>query len=148
MIMFYLQKQPKLADFGWSAHSPHNRRITTCGTPDYLPPEIVNHKEYNQKVDNWCIGVLAYELLTGHPPFESTEKDTTYKRILKLDFSFPSYVSEHARDFIRKLIVLDPSKRLSLSEVSNHPWIKSVDNYTVTKSLYICLYNTVPIIIY
>lgn len=99
-------------------------------------------------MDNWCIGVLAYELLTGHPPFESTEKDTTYKRILKLDFSFPSYVSEHARDFIRKLIVLDPSKRLSLSEVSNHPWIKSVDNYTVTKSLYICLYNTVPIIIY
>ncbi|CAF4576085.1 unnamed protein product, partial [Rotaria sp. Silwood2] len=47
----------KLADFA-------------CGTLDYLAPEIVGHKQYQYKVDNWCVGVLAYELLSGHTPFQ------------------------------------------------------------------------------
>lgn len=133
--MIHFQKQPKLGDFGWSAHAPHNRRKTMCGTLDYLPPEIVDKKEYDQSVDNWCIGVLTYEFLAGHPPFESPSKDQTYTRIRTLDLRFPSHISEQAQDFIRKLLVLDPSKRLPLSEVKNHPWIKKFENYNVTQSL-------------
>lgn len=43
-----------------------------CGTLDYLPPEMIEGRTYNEKVDLWCIGVLCYELLVGSPPFEST----------------------------------------------------------------------------
>ena len=42
-----------------------------CGTLDYLPPEMIERRMYNETVDLWCIGVLCYELLVGKPLFES-----------------------------------------------------------------------------
>lgn len=113
----------KLADFGWSVHAPSSRRATVCGTLDYLPPEMVQGKMHTEKVDLWSLGVLCYEFLVGKPPFESTNYDQTYKRISKAIFTFPSFVSEGAQDFIRKLLVVDPHSRLELPSVLTHPWI-------------------------
>ena len=61
-----------------------SRRRTTCGTLDYLPPEMIEGRTYDEKVDLWCIGVLCYELLAGNPPFESASTSETYRRILKV----------------------------------------------------------------
>lgn len=58
----------KLADFGWSVQS-ENRRETLCGTLDYLAPEIVKGETHDNKIDIWQIGILAYELAVGRPPF-------------------------------------------------------------------------------
>ena len=55
-----------------------------CGTLDYLPPEMVEGRTHDEKVDLWCLGVLCYELLVGHPPFESSSHAETYKRITKV----------------------------------------------------------------
>lgn len=55
-----------------------------CGTLDYLPPEMIERRIYDEKVDLWCIGVLCYELLVGNPPFESPSHNETYRRILKV----------------------------------------------------------------
>lgn len=55
-----------------------------CGTLDYLPPEMIEGRTYDEKVDLWCIGVLCYELLVGSPPFESASHSETYARILKV----------------------------------------------------------------
>ena len=74
-----------MSDFGWSAHAPSGRRKTMCGTLDYLPPEMIDRREYTPMVDNWCLGVLTYEFLVGHPPFESKNKDLTYERIRGLE---------------------------------------------------------------
>ena len=106
-----------------------------CGTLDYLPPEMIDRREYTPMVDNWRLGVLPYEFLVGHPPFESKNKDLTYERIRGLDIRFPSHVSEGAQDFIRKLLVLDPTKRMSFAEVKNHPWIKKYEFYSLTQSM-------------
>lgn len=57
-----------------------------CGTLDYLPPEMIEGRTYDEKVDLWCIGVLCYELLVGNPPFESSTHNETYKRILKVSW--------------------------------------------------------------
>ena len=54
-------------------HAPSNRRQTLCGTLDYLPPEMIEAKEHNAKVDLWALGVLCYEFLVGSPPFEVSE---------------------------------------------------------------------------
>ena len=65
----------KLADFGWSVHAPSNRRQTMCGTLDYLPPEMLvrgkTANTYDNKVDIWSVGILAYEFVVGKPPFET-----------------------------------------------------------------------------
>ena len=61
----------KIADFGWSVHAPSSRRKTLCGTLDYLPPEMVENRSHDEKVDHWTIGILMYEFLVGSPPFET-----------------------------------------------------------------------------
>jgi len=61
----------KLADFGWSVHTPLHMRRTICGTLDYRPPEMVLKKPHSEKVDNWSLGVLTYEFIVGRPPFEA-----------------------------------------------------------------------------
>ncbi|XP_029490749.1 aurora kinase B-like isoform X1 [Oncorhynchus nerka] len=115
----------KIADFGWSVHAPSLRRHTMCGTLDYLPPEMIEGKPHDEKVDLWCIGVLCYECLVGNPPFETASNSETYKRITKVDLQFPKVVSDGARDLISKLLRHSPSKRLPLRDVIDHPWVKN-----------------------
>jgi aurora kinase A len=74
----------KIADFGWSVHAPSSRRTTMCGTLDYLPPEMIEHKAHDEKVDLWCLGILCYEFLVGKPPFEAETSKLTYDRITKV----------------------------------------------------------------
>ncbi len=54
-------------------HAPTSRRETLCGTPDYLPPEMVEQKNHDLTVDIWSLGVLGYEFITGGPPFEEED---------------------------------------------------------------------------
>lgn len=113
----------KLADFGWSVHAPSERRETMCGTIDYLPPEMLKHRPYNHTADIWCLGVLAYEFLAGRPPFEHKDTNTTYRKIVAVQYEFPEHFNEDARDFISKLLIGEPKKRMPLKEALVHPWI-------------------------
>nr|CAD7264589.1 unnamed protein product [Timema shepardi] len=116
----------KLADFGWSVHTPSDKRKTMCGTLDYLPPEMIEGRQYNNYVDIWCLGVLCYEFLVGKPPFESPDTNTTYNRIKTVNVHYPSCVPSGAKDLISKLLVYAHNKRISLPEVMKHPWISSL----------------------
>lgn len=127
-LLLDINDNVKLADFGWSVHAPSNRRKTVCGTPDYLPPEMVQTKPYSSLVDNWCLGVLCYEFLCGFPPFEHKSQSETYKKIAAVDFTYPPHLKEDSIDLISKLLVLEPSLRISFDEVMAHKWI--VNNYT------------------
>ena len=115
--------QLKIADFGWSVHAPNSRRKTLCGTLDYLPPEMIEGKEHDNKVDLWSLGVLAYEFIVGSPPFEAQGHTETYKRISRVQMEYPDHVSPEARDLITKLLQKKTTDRLDLAEVPKHPWI-------------------------
>ncbi|KAF5192718.1 kinase domain [Thalictrum thalictroides] len=114
----------KIADFGWSVQSTSKRR-TMCGTLDYLAPEMVENKAHDYAVDNWTLGVLCFEFLYGFPPFEAENQRDTFKRIIKVDLSFPPtpHVSVEAKNLIVRLLVKDSSKRLPLQKILDHPWI-------------------------
>jgi aurora kinase, other len=113
----------KIADFGWSVHAPTSRRKTLCGTLDYLPPEMIENEEHDHNVDIWALGVLAYEFICGHPPFEAEGQTETCKRIVSLNYKFPPHCSKEAMDFISRLLRRDPKQRMPLSKVKSHPWI-------------------------
>ncbi|KAF2725730.1 kinase-like protein [Polychaeton citri CBS 116435] len=125
-ILVGLHGEIKISDFGWSVHAPNNRRKTMCGTLDYLPPEMIkpgsSENWYSEKVDIWSLGVLTYEFLTGEAPFEDTPV-MTQRKISRCDMTIPGYISPEARDLIKRLLVLDPEKRMPLEEVERHPWI-------------------------
>uniref|UniRef100_A0A8C6R487 non-specific serine/threonine protein kinase n=1 Tax=Nannospalax galili TaxID=1026970 RepID=A0A8C6R487_NANGA len=124
-LLLGLRGEVKIADFGWSVHTPSLRRKTMCGTLDYLPPEMIEGRSYDEKVDLWCIGVLCYELLVGNPPFESATHNETYRRIVKVDVRFPPSVPVGAQDLISKLLRYHPSERLTLAQILKHPWVQT-----------------------
>jgi len=64
---------------------------------------MVESKSYYQSVDNWCVGVLLYEFVTGKAPFETKSTQMTYDRIRNLDYTFPDHVPYGAKDLIRKV---------------------------------------------
>ncbi|ORZ04560.1 aurora kinase A-like protein [Lobosporangium transversale] len=118
----------KISDFGWSVHapSPSSRRLTFCGTLDYLAPEMVEGRVHSNRVDVWSLGVLCYEFLVGKPPFEGLQEEdrqATYSRIAKVDLDIPETISSEARDLILKLLKYHPDHRLGLERVLLHPWI-------------------------
>lgn len=103
----------KIGDFGWSVHT-QGRRETLCGTLDYLAPEIVQGLTHDSSIDIWQLGILAYELAIGHPPFETSNSEDTYEKILNEDVQFPGFVSYELRKFIRKVLQKNANKRLCL----------------------------------
>ena len=121
----------KISDFGWSAHSPSDRRRTWCGTLDYLPPEMIAGRDHNHKIDIWSIGILAYELLSGSPPFERPDQNQTYRAIQNCEktLQFPDYFSAESKDFISRLLRLDEDERLTQDQIEAHPWLQKRHNY-------------------
>ncbi|XP_054641418.1 aurora kinase A [Dunckerocampus dactyliophorus] len=116
----------KIADFGWSVHAPSSRRSTLCGTLDYLPPEMIEGRTHDEKVDLWSLGVLCYEFLVGKPPFETKSHEDTYRRISKVEYTYPAQanISAAAKDFISRLLKHNPAHRMPIHGVLTHPWVR------------------------
>ncbi|XP_019393823.1 PREDICTED: calcium/calmodulin-dependent protein kinase type IV-like isoform X1 [Crocodylus porosus] len=119
----------KIGDFGLSKIVDEQDAMkTVCGTPGYCAPEILHGCPYGPEVDMWSVGVITYILLCGFEPFFDPRGDHyMYSRILNCDFEFVSpwwdEVSLNAKDLVRKLIVLDPQKRLTVQQALEHPWV-------------------------
>ncbi|GFH26984.1 protein kinase domain-containing protein [Haematococcus lacustris] len=111
--------QIKIADFGLSIDSTNEVANTRLGTIDYLAPEILDcpvkqnpndNKEnpnigYTNKVDCWSVGVLAYELLAGQPPFAAPSPQETLRRIRTKEVEYPPWFSHEALDFLRGVLL-------------------------------------------
>eukprot|EP01101_Sappina_pedata_P009091 TRINITY_DN5195_c0_g1_i1.p1 TRINITY_DN5195_c0_g1~~TRINITY_DN5195_c0_g1_i1.p1 ORF type:complete len:425 (-),score=193.74 TRINITY_DN5195_c0_g1_i1:216-1460(-) len=115
----------KIADFGLSKEG--DTLQTSCGSPGYVAPEILLGEEYDNSVDVWSVGVIAYVLLCGYPPFFSDNPGELCQQIISVKYDFPdaewSEVSDAAKDFIQKILVQNPSQRLTAAEALNHKWI-------------------------
>ena len=102
-----------------------------CGTPDYIPPEIIENKEYTRSVDWWQLGILIYELLVGHTPFFHHNIDKMFRAIRTKSLRRNHYLSNHAFDLISKLLVKNPKMRLGHSTddakpIKAHPFFQGI----------------------
>jgi polo-like kinase 1 len=120
----------KLGDFGLAAklEFDNEKRHTVCGTPNYIAPEILENKiGHSYEVDIWSLGVVIYTLIIGRPPFETPEVKSTYKKIKMCAYTFPEHIPFHdnVRNIISKILQLDPSKRPTLDEIMQHPFLNN-----------------------
>ncbi|OZJ02755.1 hypothetical protein BZG36_03343 [Bifiguratus adelaidae] len=122
-----------IADFGLSRVMDTDKfqmLMTTCGTPGYMAPEIFRKAGHGKQVDMWAIGVITFFLLSGYTPFDSESNQEEVRNILEAKYSYdPQYwsdISKHARNFIDKLLTVDPTARMTAHQALEHPWLASV----------------------
>ncbi|KAJ6813119.1 uncharacterized protein M6B38_307245 [Iris pallida] len=119
----------KVSDFGLSAlpQQVHEDGLlhTTCGTPNYVAPEVINNKGYDgAKADLWSCGVILFVLMAGYLPFEDSNLMSLYKKIFKADFSCPPWFSTSAKKLIKRILDPNPQTRITIAEVIQTDWFK------------------------
>ena len=118
-----------VTDFGLATSSPQAH--TFCGTPQYLAPEVLEHRTYTNAVDWWCYGVVLYSLLTSKLPFNSQGQGlggTMYRNILGVEPEFDhEHLTLNATSLLQGLMEKNPAQRLGVEQIIGHPFFKSVD---------------------
>lgn len=120
-----------IADFGLSRIMDEEQfhvLTTTCGTPGYMAPEIFKKTGHGKPVDIWAMGVITYFLLCGYTPFDRDSDFEEMQAILNADYNFQPVeywrgVSEHAKDFIRRCLTVDPNRRMTAHEALSHAFV-------------------------
>jgi ribosomal protein S6 kinase alpha-5 len=132
-----------ITDFGLSKelNGPDSLTYSFCGTFEYMAPEVVSARNpesnpgHNMPVDWWSLGVLTTELLTGQSPFSKDGEDNGETEVLERILGRPPDIQSHikgdVRDFITRLLIKDPSRRLGsvlgAIELNNHPFFKGIN---------------------
>nr|DAD40859.1 TPA_asm: hypothetical protein HUJ06_015182 [Nelumbo nucifera] len=117
----------KISDFGLSALPAQGVSLlhTTCGTPNYVAPEVLSHKGYNGAVaDVWSCGVILYVLLAGYLPFDEVDLTTLYSKIEKAEFSCPSWFPVGAKSLIHRILDPNPETRICIEEIRRDEWFR------------------------
>uniref|UniRef100_A0A2K6M5A7 Death-associated protein kinase 1 n=1 Tax=Rhinopithecus bieti TaxID=61621 RepID=A0A2K6M5A7_RHIBE len=122
----------KIIDFGLAHKMDFGNEFKNIfGTPEFVAPEIVNYEPLGLEADMWSIGVITYILLSGASPFLGDTKQETLANVSAVNYEFEdeyfSNTSALAKDFIRRLLVKDPKKRMTIQDSLQHPWIKPKD---------------------
>eukprot|EP00210_Caulerpa_lentillifera_P007082 g6775.t1 len=144
----------KVADFGLSIDEGKERPVTRAGTLDYMPPEVLGCPDktqpqdnksnksltYNTKADVWGVGVLAYELITGAPPFENESRAATYEEIMFKNPKYPEAMSDSCKEFISKALEKSSAVRPTVQGLLATSWIRknkrtSADLHTMSSGI-------------
>jgi serine/threonine protein kinase len=123
----------KLTDFGFvKKMKPWERTYTLCGTPEYIPPEVILNTGHGRAADWYTLGIFLYELMVGRPPFMAEDTYDVFKMTLRDPIKFPKDFNSNAKSLIKHLTSHDLSKRFGnmkngIKDIKDHRFFKTLD---------------------
>ena len=116
----------KIIDFGLSNFFKEGQDellYTPCGSPCYSSPEMVSGNNYDGVlIDVWSTGIILFAMLCGYLPFEDKNNEVLFKKIVECKINYPDYLSDVSLDLLKKIIVPDPNKRITIPQIKKHPF--------------------------
>ncbi|KAG6614474.1 AGC protein kinase [Phytophthora cinnamomi] len=130
----------RLTDFGLAKEmaDEDDSTSTMCGTNEYMPPEMIRRKAYNQAVDWWALGALIYEMVTGYPPFRHKNRKKLHQKILNEKLPLPKWLGPDTHSILKQLLERNVDKRLGsgkstmfqvkgVQAIKKHAFFKGID---------------------
>lgn len=123
----------KICDFGLARQKGSKDSSllfdTLCGTPIYMAPEVLMGNKYDERADLWSMGVILYEMLIGHPPFEGNSLSDLIDKVKAGRYIIPTSItiSKPCINLIGGLLISEPNKRFTWEDFFNHPFIIESD---------------------
>ena len=117
----------KICDFGLSNKMKDgNFLYSSCGSPNYAAPELINGKSYNGAlIDIWSSGVILFTILTGQLPFNEKQANKLYQKIRECKYTIPKTVPDAAKDLITRMLQKNPLDRITIDEIKQHKWFNN-----------------------
>lgn len=128
-ILLTRDRVVKITDFGFcntftNSRAEERELTTTCGTPNYIAPEMTLFQSYNGRaVDVWSCGVMLYQLVSGMLPFEDSDTSALFRAIRTAQYDMPDYFSHELKDLVRHILIPNPAERLTVEGIVTHPWM-------------------------
>lgn len=119
--------QIKIADFGMAAlHQTATHHLATaCGSPHYAAPELLKNKQYRgERADIWSMGVILYAMLSATLPFDDPDLRAMMAKTKKGQYEMPKFLSPEAEDLIRRMLQVNPDRRITMKEIWAHPLVQ------------------------
>ncbi|KAI6775411.1 hypothetical protein HG530_002169 [Fusarium avenaceum] len=126
-ILISADLQIKIADFGMAAlHQTDTHQLATaCGSPHYAAPELLKNKQYRgDRADIWSMGVILFAMLSATLPFDDPDLRVMMARTKKGQYEMPGFLSPEAEDLIRRMLQVNPDRRITLKEIWRHPLVR------------------------
>ncbi|EGR32286.1 hypothetical protein IMG5_089700 [Ichthyophthirius multifiliis] len=122
----------KVSDFGLSSLYEDSTQIqnllhTTCGTINYLAPEVIQNMGYDgHRADIWSLGIILYFCVAGRLPFEDDNVSKLLEKIVSSNYDMPKSFSKNLQDMIKLILNNNPKKRVTLEQIKNHSWFREI----------------------
>ena len=136
----------KIVDFGLSNYVEKEKLLSTpCGSPCYASPEMVCGNSYNGLlIDIWSCGIIIYAMTCGFLPFEDYDNDILFKKIMDCKIEYPKFLSKNIIDIMKKILVVEPEKRITIPEIKKHPfYLKGKKLFELKHKKLVCLVEKV-----
>lgn len=123
----------KLGDFGLAKlgiRHPCEGATSMCGTPEYMAPEVLGQQGHGFCVDYWGLGMLTFEMMTGLPPWYTTDRQKLFRRLKSAPLEIPSFFSPQAANCVSQLLQRDPHRRLGVTGIRTsmeHDFFRSIN---------------------
>lgn len=123
----------KLIDFGLSKRVPISGKLTTfLGTPYYVAPEVLQRKPYDFKSDTWSVGVMLYLMLAAKFPFQGSNNQETFNKIMHDDYNMSvshslRQLSKAGKSFMARLLAKNPDDRYTVVQALRDPWFDDLN---------------------